>query len=134
MACRVDVANISGGMVAWELSLALCLGRSPYIWSPNDSVARFLLNRHRRTLSYFQVYLPCSNAVGHPWNAVSSFDEYKLHLESNFCFHHFNFKGVGRVPDAGPRMNDSCPAGRPSIILTHTLFSFSKVQMSPNFF
>ena len=73
--------------------------------------------------------LPCSNAVGHPfkiWNTVGSFDEHRLDLESTFCFHHFKFKGVSRS-DAARRMKDSCPAGRRSIILAHTLFSFSKV-------
>ena len=37
---RADIANISGGMVAWELSLAQCPARSPCIWSLSESVAR----------------------------------------------------------------------------------------------
>ena len=85
-----DAAYISEGMVSWKLSIALCPCRSLYIWSPSDSVARIPLNRHRRTLSCLQVCLPCSNAVGYPfkiWNAVGSFDEHKLYLESSFCFH-----------------------------------------------
>ena len=67
------------------------------------------------------------------WLTVQGLELQREHVESGWIFHLCRLAGDGRTSMPARIKKDSWPAGRPNIILDHTLECCSRATMSRNF-